>query len=226
MKKRNLFALAAAAILLAACIPSVCPFYTDKDVVFDGRLLGEWQAKDNTNDPETWTFEKSTNNAYKLTVVEPQGKTGEFAAHLFKLKQEQFLDLIPTDCNYATNQADLVAFSMFPGHLLVNVRQIEPELSLAFCDFDWLEKYLAQNPGHWRTIRRAAALCSLPSRATCRSSSSNISEPTNCSRISGRWRGEQTEFLQRTTPGEQERAAVDTCRDTAAICEPRRGNGA
>lgn len=147
MKKRNLFALAAAAILLAACIPSVCPFYTDKDVVFDGRLLGEWQAKDNTNDPETWTFEKSTNNAYKLTVVEPQGKTGEFAAHLFKLKQEQFLDLIPTDCNYATNQADLVAFSMFPGHLLVNVRQIEPELSLAFCDFDWLEKYLAQNPG-------------------------------------------------------------------------------
>lgn len=147
MKKRNLFALAAAAILLAACIPSVCPFYTDKDVIFDSRLLGEWQEKDTTNDPEIWRFEKSTNNAYKLTVVEQQGKTGEFAAHLFKLKQQQFLDLIPTDCNYATNQADLVAFSMFPGHLLVNVRRIEPELSLAFFDFDWLEKYLAKDPG-------------------------------------------------------------------------------
>lgn len=145
MKIRNLIAFAAAAILAAACIPSVNPFYTAKDVVSDPRLLGEWQEKGKTNDPEIWKFEQSTNNTLKLTVVE-QGKTGEFAAHLFKLGQEQFLDLIPTDCNYATNQADLVAFSMFPGHLLVRVQQIEPELSLAFFDFDWLENYLKQNP--------------------------------------------------------------------------------
>lgn len=145
MKKRYLITFALAAILAGACIPSVNPFYTEKDVVFDPRLSGEWQEKDNTNNPEIWKFERSTNNALKLTVVE-QGKTGEFAAQLFKLGQEQFLDLIPTDCNYATNQADLVAFSMFPGHLLVHVPQIEPELSVAFFDFDWLEKYLKQNP--------------------------------------------------------------------------------
>ena len=54
--------------------------------------------------------------------------------------------MIPTDCTYATNQADLVAFSMFPGHLLVRVTQIKPELSVAFCDFDWLETFLKQNP--------------------------------------------------------------------------------
>lgn len=146
MKIRNLVAFAAAAILAAACIPSVNPFYTDKDVVFDQRLLGEWQEKGNTNNPELWKFEKSSNNTFKLTVIEQEGKTGEFAAHLFKLKQEQFLDLIPTDCNFATNQADLVAFSMFPGHLLVHVPQIEPELNPAFFDFDWLDKYLKQNP--------------------------------------------------------------------------------
>lgn len=132
-------------MLLAACIPSVNPFYTDKDVIFDQRLLGEWQEKGNTNNPEAWKFEIATNNAYKLTVVE-QGKTGEFAAHLFALRQEKFLDLIPTDCNYASNQVDLVAYSMFPGHLLVRVSDIEPELRLATFDFDWLEKYLKQNP--------------------------------------------------------------------------------
>src|SRR5579871_1172359 len=137
MKKRNLIALAIAAVLAAACIPSVNPFYTAKDVVFDPRLIGEWQEKGNTNNPEIWKFEQSTNNALKLTVVE-QGKTGEFAANLFKLGREQFLDLIPSDCNYATNQADLVAFSMFPGHLLVHVTRIESELNVAFFDFDWL----------------------------------------------------------------------------------------
>jgi hypothetical protein len=145
MKKRNLIAIIGAAILLAACIPSVNPFYTDKDVVTDQRLVGEWQEKDNTNNPEMWTFEQSTNNAYKLTVIE-NGKTGEFSAHLFKLKQEQFLDLIPSKCEFATNQADLVNFSVFAGHLITRMPQVEPNLKLAFCDFEWLEKYLTNNP--------------------------------------------------------------------------------
>lgn len=143
--KKNLIALAGAAILLAACIPSVSPFYNDKDVVFDQGLLGEWQEKGKTNEPEVWKFEKAGDNGFKLTVAEA-GKTGEFSAHLFKLKQEQFLDLVPTKCDYATNQADLVAASMFPGHLLVHVPQIEPELKLAFFNFDWLADYLKRHP--------------------------------------------------------------------------------
>lgn len=152
MKKRNLIAIAGGAVLLAACIPSVNPFYTDKDVVYDQRLVGEWQVvgewqqKDNTNNPEMWTFEQATNNAYKLTVVEYGKKTGEFSAHLFKLKREQFLDLIPSKCEFATNQADLVGFSVFAGHLIVRVPQVEPNLKLAFCDFEWLQKYLEKNP--------------------------------------------------------------------------------
>ena len=145
MKKRNLIAVGAAAILLAACIPSVNPFYTDKDVVVDPHLVGEWQEKGNTNDPDVWKFEQLTNKVYQLTVTE-KDKTGSFSARLFKLKQEQFLDLVPNDCNYASNQSDLVAFSMFPGHLLMRVRQIEPELKFAGCDYEWLQKFLEKNP--------------------------------------------------------------------------------
>ena len=146
MKKRTLLACAATAVLLAACIPSVNPFYTDKDVVVDKRLLGEWQEKGNENSPEIWKFESSTNaGEFTLTVTE-KGKTGDFSAHLFKLKDQQFLDLVPTDCNYATDQAELVAYSMFPGHLLLHVSQIEPELKIAACDYDWLGKYLEKNP--------------------------------------------------------------------------------
>lgn len=109
MKTRNLIAIGAAAILLAACFPSVNPFYQDKDVIFDSHLVGEWKEKSDAGDfPNIWAFEQSTNKGYDLTVTE-QGKTGKFSAHLFKLSDAQFLDLIPTDCNYATNQAELVA---------------------------------------------------------------------------------------------------------------------
>ena len=146
MKKRNLITLTAAAVLLCSCIPSVNPFYTDKDVVFDARLLGEWQEKDKSDNPDVWKFESATNKTYKLTVTEKEGKQGRFNAHLFQLKQEYFLDLIPDDCNYATNQADLVAASMYPGHLLVRVPQLEPVLKLALFDFGWLQKFLEKKP--------------------------------------------------------------------------------
>jgi len=144
MKKRNLIAIGAVAVLLAACFPSVNPFYTDKEVVFDPHLVGEWWDQA-TNNPESWVFEQSTNKGFDVTVTE-QGKTGKFNAHLFKLKDSQFLDVIPTDCNYASNQAEIVAYSMIPGHLLLRITQIEPELKFAACDYEWLQKYLETNP--------------------------------------------------------------------------------
>jgi hypothetical protein len=146
MKTCNLITLAAATALLCSCIPSVNPFYTDKDVIFDTRLIGEWQEKDKSDNPDVWKFEGTTNQTYKLTITEKEGKQGRFNAHLFQLKQEYFLDLIPDDCNYATNQADLVAASMYPGHLLVRVPQLEPVLKLALFDFGWLQKFLEKKP--------------------------------------------------------------------------------
>jgi hypothetical protein len=146
MKTHTLITTLGTAALLCSCIPSVNPFYNDKDIVFEPRLLGAWQEKDKPDNPDVWKFEGTTNKTYKLTITDKEGKQGTFTAHLFQLKQEVFLDLIPADCNYATNQADLVAFSMFPGHLLARVPQIEPELKLALFDFDWLQKYLKENP--------------------------------------------------------------------------------
>ena len=146
MKKCNLITLTAAAVLLCSCIPSVNPFYTDQDVVFDARLVGEWQGKNKSDRPEVWKFEGTTNKMYKLTITEKESKQGRFNARLFQLKREYFLDLIPDECNYATNQADLVAYSMFPGHLLVRASQLEPELKLAFFDIEWLQKYLEKHP--------------------------------------------------------------------------------
>jgi len=146
MKTRIWIILTSLAVMLSGCIPSVNPFYTEKDLVFEPRLVGEWQEKDTTGQPEVWKFAKEGANHYKLLITDKEGKQGEFEAHLFRLKQEQFLDLKPSECHFATNQADLVAICMIPGHLLVRVSQFEPDLKLAFIDSDWLEKYLTNNP--------------------------------------------------------------------------------
>jgi hypothetical protein len=157
MNTRKLIAVVGLALCLPACIPSLNPFYTDKDLVFDPRLIGAWQEKSQAQETEVWKFEKTEDKAYKLVMTDKDGKQGEFTAHLFKLKQDCFLDLIPNDCNYATNQTDLVGWSMFPGHLLVRVPQIEPELKLAFFNFDWLGQQLTNNPSslahHWEGDR-------------------------------------------------------------------------
>ena len=144
MKKRNMIALAAVALLLAACIPSISPFYTDKDVVFEARLVGTWQEKDKSDEPQIWKFEEGKDKAYKLTITEKEGKQGEFEAHLFKLKQDYFLDIIATEIG--TNVADLVKASIIPGHLLLRVSQLEPELKIAMTDVDWLDKHLKEHP--------------------------------------------------------------------------------
>ena len=145
MKKPILLALGAVA-LFCACVPSVNPFYTEKNIVTDSRLPGVWQQTGDKDVPEVWKFEATATNAYRLTVSDEKGKTGEFRATLFKLGAEHFLDLMPTDCEYATNQAGLVAAAMIPGHLLVRVSQLEPSLHLALCDANWLKKFLQKNP--------------------------------------------------------------------------------
>src|SRR5690242_15393641 len=97
MKKRNVVVIAAVALLLPACIPSINPFYTDKDVVFEKKLLGTWEEKEDADERDVWKFEEGKNKAYKLTETQKDGRQGEFDAHLFKLKQEYFLDIITAD---------------------------------------------------------------------------------------------------------------------------------
>lgn len=143
--KKYLLLAGAAIVLLCSCVPSVNPFYTEKDVVTDSRLPGTWREVGNDK-PSVWKFEVGETNAYILTVTENDGKTGEFNTHLFKLGKEHFLDLIPAECNYATNQADLLNAAMIPGHLLVRVSLGESKMHLALCDADWLGKYLKRYP--------------------------------------------------------------------------------
>lgn len=40
----------------------------------------------------------------------------------------------------------MVGAAVFPGHLLIQVPQLGPNLKLAFFDYDWLAKFLEKHP--------------------------------------------------------------------------------
>jgi hypothetical protein len=147
MKTRHYILLASLVALLTACIPSVNSFYEDKDLVSDNHLAGEWQFKEDPGAPDSqlWKFEEAGKGTYKLMVDDNSGKHGEFSAHLFKLKEKLFLDVIPTKVDFATNQIDQVACAIFPGHLLIFVPELDSSLKVAFMDYDWLKKYLDEH---------------------------------------------------------------------------------
>ena len=141
--KTNLlkFVAAASALsLLAGCIVlSVYPFYTPNDLVSDPGLAGRWVKATATN--EFWQFTDAGDKLYLLTTVDSQSTNG-LEAHLFRLRQYQFLDMLTTNRDQ---------FQM-PVHLIAKVKRTEDSLSLQFMVYDWLTSLLTTNPAVLRHL--------------------------------------------------------------------------
>ncbi len=137
--KKLLFCLLAA--LLAGCIPvmSLHPLYTDKDLIFDEKLLGTWLEGN-----DSWKFEEGSDpNSYALTVTSDD-KKGEFIAHLAKIDDMLFLDLFPSGHDLDINL--LLAIHLLPVHTFMKVEQIEPTLQMQMMDPDKIEEMLKSDP--------------------------------------------------------------------------------
>ncbi len=130
--------------LLSSCGPvfSIHPWYTDKDIVFEPRLLGTWFDPTDTNDHDEFVIEKSGGNAYTITLTDPEKKPTEansFEAHLFRLGDHLFLDATQSDIQVAGENVDVYAVS---GHMLARVSLDGDVLNLSFLDDDWMQKGL------------------------------------------------------------------------------------
>jgi hypothetical protein len=144
MNKLPLSILTVAALLLAGCVISVSPIYTAKDVVYDPALLGVW-AEDE-KDVNTWTFEKSDDSSYALTVADQDSKS-PFVAHLVQLGDHRFLDICPAASGLdAAPLSGLYKTGLIRGHLVLKVTQIKPVLQMQALDGDWLDKLLEKAP--------------------------------------------------------------------------------
>jgi hypothetical protein len=142
MKNKILKIAAAGTVLalLAGCIVlSVYPFYMPKDLIFDPGLAGRWAKDGATN--EFWQFSRAGEKSYLLSTMDATD-TNCFEAHLFQLKQYQFLDLLTTNRD---------EFEM-PLHLISKVAHNDAGLSLHFMDYGWLANLLETNPAAIRHI--------------------------------------------------------------------------
>jgi len=142
-KSPSLFIVTMAS-MFAACVPSVYPLYTDRDLRFDPALVGTWAEEADAH--ESWTFEKAGDDSYTLTVKDGE-KSGRFDAHLVQLGKYRFLDIVPDDDTLEQVQLpDIYTASLIHGHMFLKVDQIEPRLQMAFLDPNWLGPYLREHP--------------------------------------------------------------------------------
>jgi hypothetical protein len=125
---------------LSGCIYSIHPLYTEKDMIFDPALIGEWSEKDSG---DTWTFTSNDKNSYKLIYAEEGKKEGKFIVHLVKLKEKLFLDIYPDISELRDNPLNDL---LLPLHVFMYVEQIQPALKMAMIDGKWLSKTLESNP--------------------------------------------------------------------------------
>jgi hypothetical protein len=138
-------------LLLSGCVPSIHPFYTEKDLVFEPALVGTWVPSDSK---DTWTFEKEGDKAYQVTVLE-EGKPGKFQGHLLKLGDHLFLDLFPKPMEekQCENISAFWAFHFVPAHTCSRLQIKGDSLEIAFMDPDALDQKIKQGEtqiGHER----------------------------------------------------------------------------
>jgi hypothetical protein len=139
--KRTLFRIGKAGSVLAlfvicGCIPSLQPFFTAKDVVFEPALIGSFSEDDKI----VWTFSRGEDRSYKL-VIRDEAKSSSFVAHMFRLGGERYLDLYAAgdsldDCP----REDFFKASLVPGHLVLRVPSISSTLKLQVLNEEWLKE--------------------------------------------------------------------------------------
>ena len=132
----KIFVVLGVASALTACAPSLHPFFTERDVVFNEALLGVWI--DDTDG--TCKFSKSGDNHYELLIMDE--KPVRFEARLIKLGGVTFLDLYPKPMS---EENGLVLANFVPAHTLARVTIGKDSISIALMDGDWLKKLSDQN---------------------------------------------------------------------------------
>ena len=123
-------------------MPSWHALFTEKDLVFDSKLVGTWNGEDG----DVWEFAKDGEKKYKLTYTDKDAKA-TFQAHLLKIQDRQFLDVELDEKGYGELKINALAkLTMAPAHAFFRVDEIGGSLKMAAVNPDWLGKHLEKNP--------------------------------------------------------------------------------
>ncbi len=147
MKARTFLLILGITAIVVSCIPSLYPLYREKDLLLDEKLEGTFNSGENeywkirhldsgeTGDLQgDWKSYRS-GYTYRLSVTE-EGVTEDFALHLLKLGQHQYLDFFPVGYDI---RPDFLEMHLAPSHIFARVEIKDECLVVHFFDPDWLE---------------------------------------------------------------------------------------
>jgi hypothetical protein len=144
--------LSLAILLVPGCVPSLHPLYTEQDLVYDERLLGEWAEEGEAGD--RWLFEPLDEHGYRVTFSE-DGREGRFNVRLLELSGHRYLDFEPTDDGFENLAlGGFYRMHWVPAHTFVRVELVDRMLRMSLMNADWLSKHLEREPDSLAHRRR------------------------------------------------------------------------
>ncbi len=158
--KRFSITLTAAILLLSGCtVLSFYPFFTKDVLIRDDRLTGVWNTYNNSeitweiNFPdsvieataETQWNEKKVKNKFtyllKCFAKDEPGDTATFKIHLFKLKDQLFLDFCPEDWEIKN---EMLSFHLMAAHTVAKV-ELNDTLNVNWMEPEWFDELIRKN---------------------------------------------------------------------------------
>jgi hypothetical protein len=137
MRTMMLLVTGTLALLMVACIPSLHPIYTEKDLVFDPGLLGTWADKEGK---DRLVLVRSGEKSYDFYYTEEEDSR-RFEGHLAQVGGYRFLDLLPADPGMKN---EFYQMHLIRAHTFSRVWIEGDTLRLAFFDHGWVKGMIDQ----------------------------------------------------------------------------------
>lgn len=133
-----------AAVIAAGCVPSLHPWFSDKDVVFEEKLLGVWEQEDEDN---LWIFERGDGESkgYQLTITSKEKDPALLQAHLFKINGKFYLDMYPAEDSLESSN-DFFKIHLAGMHQLLRIDAIQPTVQFRMLNPETIGKMLKEKP--------------------------------------------------------------------------------
>ena len=138
--RNNIAVVVALALGLAGCypVPSIHPFYNEREVGFEGDLLGLWATEDGK---QILRFEDAGESAYKVAYL-AEDKWSKYAVRLVRLGGESYLDVMPDKDAYQAAIEPQAFLPLVNTHTLYHVELDRNRLSIAYLDDEWMKAKL------------------------------------------------------------------------------------
>jgi hypothetical protein len=141
MKLTSMLAALAALAVLTGCespapsLISLEPVATAKDTAFDNGLIGTWEEQ--ADKDLIAIIRRADSGGYQISAVS-SGAVLSFQAQMFRLGDDEFLDISPADDNDFR----------IPGHAVMRLWISGSSLRWAFLDSDWLKEQITALATH------------------------------------------------------------------------------